>query len=228
MIKLSGEALMGASSYGIDMNTLNRISADILELHNLGVEIAIVVGAGNIFRGVSGAASGMDRATADYMGMLATVMNSLSLQSALEQQGLHTRVLSAIPMSSVCEPYIRRRAIRHMERKRVVICAAGLGDPFFTTDTAGVLRAIELNCDVIAKGTKVDGIYCSDPMINPNAKRYDKLSYRDVLEQDLRVMDGSAIALARDNSLPIMVFSIAQDGLLAKVFQGRAAYTIVN
>jgi uridylate kinase len=228
MLKLSGEALMGAGEYGIDTATLARMAEDIVEAHRLGVEVCMVVGGGNIFRGVSGAANGMERATADYMGMLATIMNALGMQSVLEDHGVPTRVQSAIPMSAVCEPYIRRRAIRHMEKGRVVIFAAGTGNPFFTTDTAAALRAVEMNCEAIFKATKVDGIYTADPVKDKTARRYDRLSYMDVLAKDLKVMDASAISLARENGIPIVVFSIREQGNLARVLSGDGTFTIVT
>ncbi len=228
LLKLSGEALMGAKAFGQDLPTLQRISEEIVAVHSLGVEICIVVGGGNIFRGMSASEAGMDRASADYMGMLATVMNALAVQNALEKKGVDTRVLSAIRMDSVCEPFIRRRAKRHMERGRIVICAAGTGNPFFTTDSAAALRAIELECDALFKGTQVDGVYDSDPKINPDAKRFDTIDYRYVLENDLGVMDGSAISLARENNLPIIVFSIHEHNGFKQVITGNGTRTIVN
>lgn len=228
LLKISGEALMGKSEYGLDPKTVDRIAQDIKEVVGMGVEVCLVVGGGNIFRGVSGASRGMDRATADYMGMLATVINSLALQNALEQVGIQTRVQSAIPMASVCEPYIRRRAMRHMQKGRVIIFAAGTGNPFFTTDTAAALRASEMSCDALLKGTKVDGVYTDDPMRVPSATRYDTLTYLEVLSKDLRVMDASAIALARDNDLPVIVFSINDPGMFAKLMQGRGECTLVT
>ena len=228
LLKLSGEALMGKGEYGLDPKTVDRIARDIKDVVDMGVEVCLVVGGGNIFRGVSGASRGMDRATADYMGMLATVINSLAMQNALEQVGVETRVQSAIPMASVCEPYIRRRAMRHMQKGRVIIFAAGTGNPFFTTDTAAALRASEMSCDALLKGTKVDGVYTADPLRVPSAKRYDKLTYLEVLSKDLRVMDASAIALARDNNLPVIVFSINDPGMFAKLMQGRGECTLVT
>ncbi len=228
LLKLSGEALMGEGDYGICTDTLNRIGDEITDVHQLGVEVCLVVGGGNIFRGISGAAQGMDRATADYMGMLATVMNALGLQNALEAKGLYTRVLSAIPMAAVCEPYIRRRAIRHMERGRVVIFAAGTGNPFFTTDTAAALRAVEMNCHAIIKATKVDGVYTADPFKVKDAQRYETLSYLEVLSKDLKVMDASAISLARENNIPIIVGSMQEAGSLSKIVRGVGRYTLVN
>jgi len=228
LLKLSGEALMGDQGYGLDPKIISRIAAEVKAVHGLGVEICAVIGGGNIFRGLAGAAQGMERATADYMGMLATVINSLALQSALEGQGVVTRVLSAISMQAVCEPYIRRRAIRHMEKGRVVIFAAGTGNPFFTTDTAAALRASEMECDALLKATKVDGVYSADPHKDPQAARYDELSYLDVLSRDLQVMDAAAISLARENNIPILVFSIHNDGGFADVVQGRGRFTIIT
>ncbi len=228
LLKLSGEALMGDGQYGIDQDTVSRIAGEIATAHAAGVEICVVVGGGNIFRGLSGAAQGMERATADYMGMLATVMNALSLQNALETHDIDTRVLSAIPMDSVSEPYIRRRAIRHIERRRVVIFAAGTGNPFFTTDTAAALRAAEMNCNALLKATQVDGVYNADPKTDPDAVRYDHLSYMDVLRQDLKVMDAAAISLARENNIPIIVFSIHGDNQLRQVLNGQSVCTIVG
>ena len=227
LLKLSGEALMGGGEYGLDEATVSRIAAEVRAVRDLGVEVAIVIGGGNIFRGVSGAAKGIERASADYMGMLATVINALALQNALEREGVHTRVLSAIPMSTVCEPYIRRRAIRHLEKKRVVVFAAGTGNPFFTTDTAAALRASEMGCVAILKGTKVDGVYSADPKKDPTAQRYDRLDYLEVLSRDLQVMDASAIALARENRIPILVFSIQEPGGFAEVVAGRGRFTLV-
>lgn len=227
LLKISGEALMGDGEYGIEPATVARVAKDVKEVIDLGVEVCLVIGGGNIFRGVSGAAEGMDRAAADYMGMLATVINSLALQNALEGLGVPTRVQSAIPMSSVCEPYIRRKALRHMEKGRVVIFAAGTGNPFFTTDTAAALRASEMDCDALLKGTKVDGVYTADPVKVPTAKKYDKLTYLEVLSNDLGVMDASAISLARENNIPVIVFSIKKPGAFAELMQGRGDYTIV-
>nr|WP_281300901.1 MULTISPECIES: UMP kinase [unclassified Iodidimonas] len=228
LLKLSGEALMGDNSYGIDPAVIDRIAADISAARDMGVEICLVVGGGNIFRGLSAAASGFDRASADYMGMLATVMNALAVQNGLEKQGIFTRVLSAIPMSSVCEPYIRRRAIRHMEKGRVVIFAAGTGNPFFTTDTAAALRAAEMSCDALLKGTQVDGVYTADPKKDKTAERYEALSFMDVLRQDLQVMDASAVSLCRENKIPILVFSIQNPGELSRVLDGSGTFTIVG
>jgi uridylate kinase len=228
LLKLSGEALMGDQGYGLDPKIIARIAAEVKTVHALGGEICVVIGGGNIFRGLAGAAQGMERATADYMGMLATVINSLALQSALERQGVVTRVLSAISMQAVCEPYIRRRAIRHMEKGRVVIFAAGTGNPFFTTDTAAALRASEMECDALLKATKVDGVYSADPHKDPQAVRYERLSYLDVLSRDLQVMDAAAISLARENDIPILVFSIHDDGGFADVVTGRGRFTIIT
>ncbi len=228
LLKMSGEVLMEGRDFGIDPGTLDRIANDIKEAVELGVQVCIVVGAGNIFRGVSGAANGMERVTADYIGMLGTVMNALALQSALEKIDVETRVQSAIPMQAVCEPFIRRRALRHMEKGRVVIFAAGSGNPFFTTDTPAALRATEMGCDALIKGTKVDGVYSSDPHKDPSAVRFEKLGYLDVLTKDLRVMDATAISLARENDIPILVFSIKEKGNLAKVLSGKGVCTVVS
>ena len=228
LLKLSGEALMGTGAYGIDMAVCERLSRDIAEAIAAGAEIAVVVGGGNIFRGLAGAAKGMDRATADYMGMLATVMNALALQNALENAGVPARVLSAIPMPTVCESYVRPKALHHIKEGKVVIFAAGTGNPFFTTDTAATLRAIEMDCTAVAKATQVDGVYDSDPRKNPAAKRYDRLGYSEVLARDLKVMDGAAIALARDNALPVIVFSIEEPGNLLKVLRGDGRATVIE
>ena len=228
LVKLSGEALMGKGSYGIDMAVADRLARDVAEAVRAGAQISVVVGGGNIFRGLAGAAKGMDRATADYMGMLATVMNALALQNALEHAGAPSRVLSAIPMPTVCESFVRPKALHHLAKGRVVIFAAGTGNPFFTTDTAATLRAIEMGCDAVAKATQVDGVYSADPKKDPAATRYDRLSYGDVLARDLRVMDGAAIALARDNQLPVIVFSIEEPGNLLKVLRGEAHATIIQ
>ncbi len=228
LLKLSGEALMGDQSYGLDPKVVGRIAREVKTVHQLGVQVALVIGGGNIFRGLKGAAQGMERATADYMGMLATVINSLAVQSALERLGVVTRVLSAIGMQAVCEPYIRRRAIRHMEKGRVVIFAAGTGNPFFTTDTAAALRASEMECDALLKATKVDGVYSADPLKDRSAERYDKLTYLDVLSRDLQVMDAAAISLARENGIPILVFSIQNDGGFADVVKGQGRFTIIT
>ena len=228
MLKISGEALMGETQFGLHPPTVERIAREVKSVHDLGVEICMVIGGGNIFRGLQGSAQGMERTTADYMGMLATVMNALAMQSALEGIGVFTRVISAIPMDQVCEPYIRRRAVRHLEKKRVCIFAAGTGNPFFTTDTAATLRANEMRCQAIFKGTKVDGVYDKDPKKFPDAKRYDRISYDDVLQQHLGVMDASAIALARDNHLPIIVFSLDEPGGLRGILAGEGTYTTVH
>jgi uridylate kinase len=228
LLKLSGEGLMGEREFGIDQPTVDRICEEIRAVHDQGVQVCLVIGAGNIFRGVSSAAAGIERTSADYMGMLATVINALAVQSVLEGKGVVTRVLSAIPMSTVCEPYIRRRAVRHMEKGRVVIFAAGTGNPFFTTDTAAALRAVEMGCEALLKGTQVDGVYDSDPKINPDAKRYEHLDYQEVLSRNLRVMDTAAIALARENKVPILVFSIHNSGGFAEVVAGGGKYTIIS
>jgi uridylate kinase len=227
LLKVSGEALMGAQQYGIDVETVDRIAADIKGAVDGGAQVCLVIGGGNIFRGLSGAAKGIDRATADYMGMLGTVMNALAMQAALERIGLPTRVQSAIRMDTVCEPYIRRRAIRHMEKGRVVIFAAGTGNPFFTTDTAAALRATEMNCDAMLKATQVDGVYSADPKRVKDAERYDELSYHDVLARDLKVMDASAISLSRENAIPIIVFSIHERGALAAILAGGGRRTVI-
>ena len=228
LLKISGEALMGERDYGLDPEIVARVAGEIKDVVAEGVEVCVVIGGGNIFRGVSGAAKGMDRATGDYMGMLATVINALAMQNALEKAGVKTRVQSAIPMSSVCEPYIRRRAMRHMEKGRVVIFAAGTGNPFFTTDSAAALRASEMQCDALLKATKVDGVYTADPKKDPSATRYDRLTYMDVLAQDLQVMDTSAISLARQSHIPILVFSIFTHGAFADVVKGKGHFTIVT
>jgi|TARA_B100000073_G_scaffold4899_1_gene4084 uridylate kinase len=228
LLKISGESLMGERQFGLDPAMVNRVASEIATIVDYGVEVCVVIGGGNIFRGVSGAANGMERATADYMGMLATVMNALAMQSSLEQNGLQSRVQSALPISAVCEPYIRRRAVRHMEKKRIVIFAAGTGNPFFTTDTAAALRATEMGCDAILKATKVDGVYEADPEQNKNAKRYDALSYLEVLSRDLKVMDAPAISLAKENSIPILVFSIQKPGTLADVVRGDGLHTLIS
>ena len=227
LLKVSGEVLMGDAPFGIDMGMLGAVAEDIAAVVSEGVELCLVIGGGNIFRGVSMAGHGMERASADYMGMLATVMNALALQSALEKAGVNTRVQSAIPMDAVCEPYIRRRALRHLEKGRVVIFAAGLGAPFFTTDTPAALRAAEMGCDALLKGTSVDGVYTADPKTDPDAKRYDRLSYHEVLSRNLRVMDASAIALMRDNDIPIVVFSIRERGNLLRVVRGEGVHTTI-
>ena len=228
LLKVSGEALMGAREYGLDPAMVARIAEEIRAVHILGVELCVVIGGGNIFRGLSGAAVGMERASADYMGMLATVINSLAVQNELERRGVATRVQSAISMQEICEPYIRRRALRHMEKKRVVIFAAGTGNPFFTTDTAAALRASEMGCDALLKATKVDGVYDADPNRVEGARRFDRLDYLEVLSRDLQVMDASAISLARENRIPILVFSIFENGGFAGVVQGRGRFTIID
>ena len=228
MLKISGEALMGDTAFGLHPPTVQRIAAEVKTVHDMGVEICMVIGGGNIFRGLQGSAQGMERTTADYMGMLATVMNALAMQSALEQLGIHTRVISAITMNEVAEPYIRRRAVRHLEKKRVCIFAAGTGNPYFTTDTAATLRANEMACEAIFKGTKVDGVYDMDPAKNPDAKRYERVSYDEVLQKHLGVMDASAIALARDNHLPIVVFSLDEPGGFQGILAGKGTYTMVH
>jgi len=228
LLKLSGEALMGDQGHGIDPKIVSRLADEIRLVLQLGVQICLVIGGGNIFRGLQGAAAGMDRAQADYMGMLATVINSLAMQSALERIGVPTRVQSAISMQMLCEPYIRRRALRHMEKGRIVIFAAGTGNPFFTTDTAAALRASEMECDALLKATKVDGVYSADPKHDPSAERHERLSYMDVLSRDLQVMDAAAISLARENSIPILVFSIHNIGGLADVVRGQGRFTIIT
>ena len=228
LLKVSGEVLMGEQGFGIDMNTVKAVAEEIAEVAQMGVELCLVIGGGNIFRGLSKAAVGMERSSADYMGMLATVMNALAMQNALEQLGVDTRVQSAIQMNAVCEPFIRRRAERHLEKGRVVIFAAGTGAPYFTTDTAAALRAAEMNCDALFKGTSVDGVYTADPKKDAAARRYDTLSYQEVLAKDLKVMDASAVAMMRDNTIPIVVFSIRSDGALRDVVQGRGTYTVIS
>lgn len=228
LIKLSGEALMGAAGYGIDTEVVARLARDLSDASQAGCQIGTVVGGGNIFRGLQGAAAGMDRANADYMGMLATVMNALALQGALVDIGVDARVLSAIPMPTVCESYIRPRALDHLSKGRVVIFAAGTGNPFFTTDTAATLRAMEMECDAVVKATQVDGVYSADPKKVADAKRYATLTYEEVLARDLRVMDGAAIALARDNALPVIVCSIEEPGNLLKLLKGEARATVIG
>ncbi|MBY4636109.1 UMP kinase [Sphingopyxis sp. XHP0097] len=228
LLKLSGEALMGATPFGIDPETVANMAAEVKAAKDRGLEICLVIGGGNIFRGMAGAAKGMDRAQADYMGMLATVMNALAMQNALEQLGVETRVQSAIEMDKVCEPVIRRRAERHMEKGRVVIFAAGVGAPYFTTDSGAALRAAEMKCDALLKGTSVDGVYNADPKKDPNAVRYDTLSYDRVLADNLKVMDASAVALCRDNNIPIVVFNIREPGNLARVLAGEGVATVVG
>jgi uridylate kinase len=227
LVKVSGEALMGSQSYGIDVGVCDRVANDVREAVANGSQVCLVIGGGNIFRGLSGAAKGIERATADYMGMLATVMNALAMQAALERINVPSRVQSAIPMSTVCEPYIRRRAIRHMEKGRVVIFAAGTGNPFFTTDTAAALRAAEMSCDALLKATQVDGVYSADPKKDPGAVRYDSLTYYDVLTRNLAVMDMAAISLSRENRIPVLVFSIDEAGALPAVLKGEGRATII-
>ncbi|MEK6691257.1 MAG: UMP kinase [Nitrospirota bacterium] len=228
LLKLSGEALMGDQSYGIDQKVVSTIAKEIKEALALGVEIAIVIGGGNIFRGLEASAKGMERASADYMGMLATVLNSLALQNALEREGIITRVQSAIEMRELAEPYIRRRAIRHLEKKRVVIFAAGTGNPYFTTDTAAALRAIEIGARIILKATKVNGVYTDDPLKNPKAKKFDNLTYIDILKKGLKVMDATAISLCMDNKLPIIIFNLRKRGNIKRVLKGAKIGTIIK
>ncbi len=228
LLKLSGEALMGDKSFGIDQKIVEYIAAELKGITKMGVQVAIVIGGGNIFRGLEASAEGMERTSADYMGMLATVQNSLALQNALEVNGMPTRVQSAIEMQELAEPYIRRRAVRHLEKGRFVIFAAGTGNPYFTTDTAAALRAVEIGADIILKATKVDGVYSSDPMKNPKAKKYPKIAYMDVLQKGLKIMDSTATSLCMDNSLPIMVFSLMKKGNIKRVFQGKKIGTIVT
>ena len=228
LLKLSGEALAGEAGYGIDDAILTRLASEIHEVHVLGVELAVVIGGGNIFRGLAGATQGIERATADYMGMLATMMNGLALQAAIERHGVQTRVLSALEMKEVAEPYIRRRATRHLEKGRVIIFAAGTGNPFFTTDTAAGLRAVEIGAEIVCKATKVDGVYDSDPMLNPTAVRYRELTYLDVLSQKLKVMDSTAISLCMDNDLPVLVFNMLEPGNLKRAMLGEPIGTVVR
>ncbi|MEC7305802.1 MAG: UMP kinase [Pseudomonadota bacterium] len=228
LLKISGESLMGKQSYGIDPEMVAAVAQQVKDVVDLGVEVCLVIGGGNIFRGVSGAAAGMERATGDYMGMLATVMNALAMQNALEMLEMPTRVMSALPISAVCEPYIRRRAMRHLEKRRVVIFAAGTGNPFFTTDTAAALRASEMGCAALLKGTRVDGVYSADPEKDPDAVRYESLSYLQVLSEDLKVMDASAVSLARENGIPILVFSIEDPGGFQRVLRQEGKFTIVS
>lgn len=228
LIKVSGEALMGDQPYGQDLPTIQRIAGDIKEVVDMGVQVCVVVGGGNIFRGIKGASMGMERSSADYMGMIATIMNALAVQNILEQMGVATRVQSALEMQQVAEPYIRRRAIRHMEKGRVVIFAGGIGNPYFTTDTTAALRASEMQCDAMMKGTQVDGVYDSDPRKNKDAKRFEKLSYHDVLAKDLKVMDAAAISLARENQIPIIVCSIHETGNIARVLTGEGKCTTIT
>ncbi|MGN6365198.1 UMP kinase [Asticcacaulis taihuensis] len=228
LLKVSGEVLMGDQGFGIDMNTVKAIAAEVAAVARLGVELCLVIGGGNIFRGLSKAAGDMERSSADYMGMLATVMNALAMQNALEKQGIDTRVQSAIQMNAVCEPFVRRRAIRHLEKGRVVIFAAGTGAPYFTTDTAAALRAAEMNCDALFKGTSVDGVYTADPKKDKTAERYQNLNYLEVLSKDLKVMDASAVSLMRENAIPIVVFSIRTPGALNEVIHGKGTYTVIT
>ncbi len=227
LLKISGEFLMGDRDYGLDVKTVDRIAGEVKTIRNLGVEICIVIGGGNIFRGVSAAAYGMHRAAADNIGMLATVMNSIAFQNSLERVGVDTRVMSAIHMPNVCEPYIQRRAIRHLDKGRVVICAAGSGNPYFTTDTAAVLRALETNCNTFVKATKVDGVYDSDPVKNPNAQFLEKLSYDEVIDRNIKVMDHTAITLAKENGIPMLVFSLKEEGNLEKVLLGTGKHSLI-
>jgi uridylate kinase len=228
LLKLSGEVLMGEQQFGIDPEYVRRLAEEVKEAKDTGLEICLVIGGGNIFRGLAGAARGLDRTTGDYMGMLATVMNALAMQDALEKLGAQTRVQSAIPMASVSEPYIRRRAARHLEKGRIVIFAAGTGNPFFTTDTGAALRAAEMNCDALLKGTSVDGVYTADPKKDPSAERYARLDYLEVLARDLKVMDASAISLMRESGIPIVVFSIRRRGSLQSVLSGEGVHTVIN
>lgn len=228
LLKLSGESLMGENKYGIDPKTLNAFAEAVKEIYEMGVQIGLVIGGGNIFRGIQAAEQGIDRVSGDYMGMLATVINAMAFQNALELRGVPTRLQTAIKMEQIAEPFIRRRAIRHLEKNRVVIFGAGTGNPYFTTDTAAVLRAVEIEAEVIIKGTRVDGIYDSDPEKNPSAKRYDTVSYKEVIEKNLNVMDLTAITLCKDNNLPIQVFNMNQDGNLRKLLKGEAIATTVT
>ena len=228
LLKISGESLMGNQNYGIDTAMVSRVASEIADVVSQGIQVCLVIGGGNIFRGMSAAAVGMERATGDYMGMLATVMNALAMQNALEQLKIDTRVQSALPIDAVCEPYIRRRAMRHMERGRVVIFAAGTGNPFFTTDTAAALRASEMNCNVLMKGTRVDGVYSADPEKEADAVRFNSLSYLDVLSQDLKVMDATAISLARENNIPILVFSVTQTGGFDRALRHKGEFTLIK
>jgi uridylate kinase len=228
LLKMSGEALLGGREFGLERRVLHTLAGEVKEAHDTGIEICLVIGGGNIVRGSALASAGIERASADYMGMLGTVINALAVQSVIEQAGIPTRVMSAIPMSAVCEPYIRRRAIRHLEKGRVVIFAAGTGNPFFTTDTAAALRAAETGCDALLKGTQVDGVYSADPKQDPHARRYDRLTYLDVLSRDLKVMDATAISLARESSIPIIVFSVHAPGAFARVLRSEGPYTIIT
>ena len=228
LLKLSGEALMGDTEFGISTDVLNYVAGEVKQVVELGMEVGLVIGAGNIFRGVAGASKGMDRSTADNMGMLGTVMNSLAMQDAMERNGIVTRVMSAFPMPSICEPYIRRRAMRHLEKGRVVVCAAGIGTPYFTTDTAAVIRALEIEADLICKATRVDGVYDMDPLTNPDAVKFDSLTYTEVLQKSLRVMDAAAISLSRDNNIPIIVLNMNIPGNIKKAVTGEHVGTIVQ
>jgi uridylate kinase len=228
LLKISGEFLMGGLEFGLDVKTVDRIAGEVRRVHDNGYEVCIVIGGGNIFRGVSAAAYGMHRAAADNIGMLATVMNSIAFQNSLEKGGVSSRVMSAISMPNICEPYIRRKALRHLEKKRIVICAAGSGNPYFTTDTAAILRALETGCDVLMKATKVAGVYDSDPMENPDAVLLEKLSYRDVLDKNIRVMDHTAVTLAHENSMPIFVFSLKEEGNLERILAGSGVCSVIS
>lgn len=228
LLKVSGEALMGDKQFGHDYDTIRMIAEDIKTVMQYGVEVCVVVGGGNIYRGSDASLLGIERTAADYIGMLATIINAMALQNIMESIDIHTRVLSAIPMDSICEPYIRRKAKRHMEKKRIVIFAAGTGNPFFTTDSAAVLRAVEMNCDLLLKGTQVNGIYDSDPLKNPNAIKYNNITYHDIIQNNLQVMDMAAVALAKENKLPIKVFSIKEKGNFLKVLQGKGDYTKIQ
>jgi uridylate kinase len=228
LLKMSGEALMGRREYGHDREVLRQLAEDVVEVRRLGIELCIVIGGGNMVRGSTLAAAGVERTSADYMGMLGTIINAIAVQSVIEKMGAPTRVMSAIPMASVCEPYIRRRAVRHLEKGRVVIFAAGTGNPFFTTDTAAALRASEMGCDAILKGTQVDGVYSADPKRDPSAQRFDRLTFMEVLTKDLKVMDASAIALARESNIPIIVFSVHAPGALARVLRGEGPHTVIT
>ncbi len=228
LYKISDECMMGSESHGYDGSGMRAIASDIKAVSNLGLEICLVVGGGNIYRGVYGEKMGMDRSVADYMGMMATIMNAIALQNILEQEGVGARVQSAIPITAVCEPYIRRRAVRHLEKGRVVIFAAGTGNPFFTTDTTATLRSLEMNCDIMLKGTSVDGIYSADPKIEKEAIRFDSISYKDLIEKNLKVMDITAVSMARDRKMPIIVFSIKQEGALQKLISGESKFTIIE
>ena len=228
MLKLSGEALMGKKEFGIDIPTIDAVTNQIADVHSNGIKVSVVVGGGNIFRGVSGASFGMDPSSADYTGMMATVINSLILQNSIEKKGIQTRVMSAIKMDTVCEPYIRRRAIRHVNKNRIVIFAAGTGNPFFTTDTAAALRASEIKCDILFKATKVNGIYDSDPKKNKKAKKFEKISYYDVIKNSLQIMDTSSISLCKDNNIPVLVFSILEKNSLLKIIKGEGNFTIIE